>query len=176
MHGERQQLDPALTEALTAALDTAGLSSLREQTPAPDPLTLLPGHREFREATAAAVRHAMDAGTGVLVVLAELEELEAVNGQEGYAAGDGMILAAARAVQRAAQRCGATAYRDSGRRLGVLLAAAPVPQAPDLIAELHTELALGPRVRIGAAEWRPPQTADELFAHARYLAAGEGGA
>jgi GGDEF domain-containing protein len=166
MESERQQLDPALTEALTAALDTAGLSSQREQLSAPDPLTLLGGHREFREATAAAVRHAMDAGTRVAVVLAELEDLDAVNRREGYAAGDGMILAAARAVQRAALRCGATAYRDSGRRLGVLLAAAGT-EAPDLLAELHTELALGPRVRIGSAEWRSPLTADELFEHAR---------
>ena len=102
---------PELAGAVASAIDTAGLPPLRELT-GTDPLTLLPGHRAFHEAAAQAV----EAGAATVAVV-QLEELEAINRRDGYAAGDRALLIAARATQLAAARVGGTVYRDSGRRL-----------------------------------------------------------
>jgi len=164
--GERG-LHPALVDAVASALDTGGLSSGREDGPGPDPLTLLAGHREFREAAVAAARSTAGSGGRVAVALVELDELEAINRRDGYAAGDHAILSAARGVQRAALRCGGTVYRESGRRFGVLLTGGEGPGEVSLAAELHTELTLGPSVRLGVADWRPGDTADDVVTRAR---------
>ena len=73
-----------------------------------------------------------------------------INRRDGYAAGDRALLIAARATQLAAARVGGTVYRDSGRRLTILVDGAP-PSTIDVAAELHTEFAIGPRVRVGVA-------------------------
>src|SRR3954447_8874372 len=84
---------PELAGVVASAIDTAGLPPLRELT-VTDPLTLLPGHRAFHEATAQA---AEDGAATVAVV--ELAELEAINRRDGYAAGDRALLIASRATQ-----------------------------------------------------------------------------
>ena len=157
---------PAVADAVASALDTAGLSSTREDPPTPDPLTLLPGHRDFREAAQAAARSATDIGE-LTIAIVELEELDAINRREGYAAGDHALLSASRCVQRAALRCGGTAYRESGRRFGLLVPGAGAVDDADMAAELHTEFAVGPTVRVSIATPQAEETIDEAIARVR---------
>jgi len=149
---------PELAGAVAAAIDTAGLPPLRELT-GTDPLTLLPGHRAFHEAAADVVTH-----DPVAVAIVQLEDLDTINRSDGYAAGDHALLIAARATQLAASRVGGTVYRDSGRRLAILVKGIPTA---GLAAELHTEFAIGPRVSIGSTMGRPGETADDVIARAR---------
>ena len=44
---------------------------------------------------------------------------------------------------------------------------APNAAQPDLAAELHTEFALGPPVRIGVAAWKPGETGEDVIGGAR---------
>ena len=152
---------PELAGAVASAIDTAGLPPLRELT-GTDPLTLLPGHRALHEAAA----HALEADT-ITVAVVQIEELDAINRSDGYAAGDRAILIAARATQLAASRVGGTVYRDSGRRLAVLVKGTSNEATPDLAAELHTEFAIGPRVSVGVTVGRPGQTAQDVIMRAR---------
>ncbi|MBA3408232.1 MAG: HD domain-containing protein [Solirubrobacterales bacterium] len=163
--GEHSQF-PAVADAVASALDTAGLSSARDDLPTPDPLTLLPGHRDFREAAQAAARVASSSGE-LTIAMVELDELEATNRREGYEAGDHAILAASRCVQRAALRCGGTAYRESGRRFSLLVSGASAVADADLAAELHTEFAVGPNVRVSIATQQPGETSDDVITRAR---------
>jgi HD-GYP domain-containing protein (c-di-GMP phosphodiesterase class II)/GGDEF domain-containing protein len=151
-----------LADAVASALDTGGLTARRDDVPAHDPLTLLPGHRAFREAAAAAA-----ADGGLMVAIVRLEGLDALNRDEGYREGDRAILAAARNAQAAAVRFGGTVYRDSGRRLAILVTGAATAHQPDLAAELHTEFTLGPEVKIGVAAGRPGETGHEVIGRAR---------
>jgi HD-GYP domain-containing protein (c-di-GMP phosphodiesterase class II) len=151
---------PDSAGAGASAIDTAGLPPLRELT-GTDPLTLLPGHRAFREAAA----QAAEAGPATVAII-QLEELEAINRRDGYAAGDRALLIAARATQLAAARVGGTVYRDSGRRLTILVTGAP-PVTIDVAAELHTEFAIGPRVRVGVAVREPGESGETLITRAR---------
>jgi HD-GYP domain-containing protein (c-di-GMP phosphodiesterase class II) len=152
---------PELAGAVASAIDTAGLPPLRELT-GTDPLTLLPGHRAFHEAAERAVD---DAGAATVAVVG-LEDLEAINRRDGYAAGDRALLIAARAMQLAAARVGGTVYRESGRRLAILVKGAP-PATTDIAAELHTEFAIGPRVRVGVAVRQPGESGETLITRAR---------
>jgi HD-GYP domain-containing protein (c-di-GMP phosphodiesterase class II) len=153
---------PELADAVASALDTGGLPLRGEELPGSDPLTLLPGHRAFREAAAAAA-----ADGALTVAIVRLENLDAVNRDEGYAEGDRRIVAAARNAQLAATRFGGAVYRDSGRRLGIIVVGAATAGRPGLAAELHTEFALGPDVRIGVAVAEPDESGDEVIARAR---------
>jgi diguanylate cyclase (GGDEF)-like protein len=128
-----------------------------------DNLTLLYTHRYFHEAVE---RQATDGGSFAVLML-ELTELPQLNQVEGYVAGDNAIVAAARAVQRAAVRCGGTACRFSGRRLALVCPDCDAQTAERIVAELADALADGPRVAIGAAAAQPGDQAVDVVARAR---------
>ena len=153
---------PDIAMAVASAMDTAGLPPLRQMT-GTDPLTLLGGHRALREA---ADMVASDGGE-LVVALVQLEELGELNRRDGYAEGDHALLLAARTTQLAAARVGGTVYRDSGRRFALLVTHAHGKGAPDVAAELHTEFAIGPRVRVGVANLQPGDTGEDVIARAR---------
>jgi HD-GYP domain-containing protein (c-di-GMP phosphodiesterase class II)/GGDEF domain-containing protein len=164
----RPAMDTGLADAVASALDSAGgVGPIRPDAPAPDALTLLAGHRDFREAAQLAGEAASADGPAFTVAIVQLEDLEEVNAREGYRAGDHVIQAAARAAQRAAQRLGGTVYRDSGRRFAVLVPAPDGTAAPDVAAELHTEFAVGPGVRLGVAPWQPGDSGEDVVRRAR---------
>ncbi len=177
--GAGTQFDPELTQLFLeqmrggvgpllppgpAGADAGALRGRRDDSPASDPLTLLPGHRAFREAV-----HGAGAGddSGFAVAIVELDGLPDLNARDGYIAGDQAILKAARGAQLAAERVGGRAYRDSGRRLAILVATHHDSPQPDLAAELHIEFALGPPVRVGVATWRPGERGDDVVRRAR---------
>jgi GGDEF domain-containing protein len=161
-------VDQELIGELPSALDIAGLPVDRVlHISATDPLTVLPGHRAFREAAHAAAQAAETDGGGLLIAIVQLERLEDVNRRDGYVAGDQAILSAARASQLAAVRHGGSVYRDSGRRLAILVTSTPSSAQPDLAAELQLEFALGPAVRVGVATRRAGESGEDVIGRAR---------
>ena len=132
-----------------------------------DNLTLLYTHRYFHEIAQAETRRAEETGRPFAAVMVELTDVAHLNQLEGYAAGDEAIRAVARAVQRAAVRCGGTACRYSGRRVALV-----VPEADDGVVdnvrdEIAAGLADGPRVVVGAALWHEGDSAFDVVARAR---------
>jgi HD-GYP domain-containing protein (c-di-GMP phosphodiesterase class II) len=132
-----------------------------------DGLTMLAGHRAFREELAVATA-AASAERPAAVVMVELEDVERINRHEGYAAGDRAIQAAARGARRAAVAAGASVYRDGGRRLALLARDAEEATVRRLEAELHAEFAAGPAIRLASAGWKPGDTGEDLADRARH--------
>jgi diguanylate cyclase (GGDEF)-like protein len=131
-----------------------------------DNLTLLYSRRYLHEAADAEAHRAAVRDRPFAVVLVELADLDRVNAEDGYAAGDEAIQRVASAVQRAAVRCGGTACRYSGRRIA-LLAPGDEQLAEDCASEIANELAAGPSIRVATAVWRPGETGDDVIRRAR---------
>ncbi len=131
-----------------------------------DNLTLLYSRRYLHEAADAEAHRAAVQDRPFSVLLIELTDIARVNGSDGYAAGDQAIQRVASAVQRAGLRCGGTACRYSGRRIA-LLAGGDDQAADDCAAELASELADGPIVRVVTAVWRSGESGDDVIARAR---------
>jgi len=162
---------PLMADALVEALPLAGggtpgvLGEL--SAPAVDGLTLLGNHRAMLEE---AERQAAERATPehpFAVVLLQLDELARVNEEASYLAGDRLIQAAARHAQRAAARFGATAYRESGRRIGVLADMGDGRRPEELLQAVQTEFLGGPSVRAALAVWQPGETGSQVVARAR---------
>ena len=166
--GGEHPLEAALADPEVALRREAG-ETLIGQGPLAltDSLTLLYTHRYFHELVE---RHAGTAGEArdpFGVVLVELTELPQLNRVEGYAAGDEAIRAVARAIQRAAVRCGGTACRYSGRRLALVCPRTDAAGIENAAAELATALADGPRVALGSAAWQDGDAGEDVVARAR---------
>ena len=131
-----------------------------------DSLTLLYTHRYFHELVE---RHAATAAADdpFAVVLVELTELPQLNRIDGYAAGDDAIRTVARAIQRAAVRCGGTACRYSGRRLALVCPGSDATAIEHIAGELSNALADGPRVAVGSAWWQEGDQGEDVIARAR---------
>jgi diguanylate cyclase (GGDEF)-like protein len=132
-----------------------------------DNMTLLYSHRYFHEVARSEAERAAVQGTPFAVVLASLEEIDAINHSDGYAAGDDAIKRVAQAVQRVAIRCGGTACRHSGRRIGLIVPRADLHPAKKVAQEVVEELDGGPAVRVAADTWRPGDAGDDVIARAR---------
>jgi GGDEF domain-containing protein len=130
-----------------------------------DPLTLLGDLRAFRAALAEALAATPDEDAVVLVLL-QLEELGRINDEQGPLAGDRLVQAAARAAERAAARVRGSAYRVSGRRIAVIVSAAPA-RVPDVLRDVDLEFAAGPSVQTSMAIGRAGIGADDLLEAAR---------
>ncbi len=132
-----------------------------------DAVTLLYSHRYFHEAAASQAERAAVQGTGFSVVVAELADLPQRNREQGYASGDELLRACARALSHLAVRHGAVACRVSGARLGLLVEALDVPTAAALAVEARTLLTGLTDARIGCATWTPGMDGDAVIAEAR---------
>ncbi len=131
-----------------------------------DNLTLLPSHRAFRDAIAGAAGNSEMTGVPFTVVLVRLLELGRINVREGYSAGDDLLQACGRAMDRLAVRLGAVAGRDGGARLGLLVPRTDERQARDLIPRVTRELGAARAVRVATAVWRPGDTGEALLKRA----------
>jgi diguanylate cyclase (GGDEF)-like protein len=133
-----------------------------------DNLTLLFSFSHLHELAQAECERAQLQGLAFAVVMVELTDIEQVNNRDGHAAGDAAIQTAARAVERAAARCGGSACRYGGPRLALLMPRAgeraAVEAATDLCAELETE---GRPVRAGWAVWQEGESGASVIARAR---------
>jgi len=127
-----------------------------------DNLTMLSGHRHFWELVQSETKRAELQGKPFAVVMVELENLERINREEGYAAGDEAIKKVARAVQAASLQCQGTAARFSGRRIGVVIPRANREEASGCTDEIAEELAGEPKVRVSCAVWAKGDESDAV--------------
>jgi GGDEF domain-containing protein len=152
----REDISEAVLEAMP--LETGDLVAT-----AVDGATLLGNHRRLQDDAGAAARHYSPFG----VVVLELTDLPRVNAEEGHVAGDLLIRQAARHARRAAARLGGTAYRVSGRRLGILIPAHERNVTPDLLDDVHAEFLAGPMIRAAISTWSPGEDGEAVLARAR---------
>jgi len=135
---------------------------------ATDNLTMLYSHRYMQEAVAAQAERAAMRQSPFSVVMLELSTLVELNGRDGYAAGDELLQEAARAVQRAASRCGGTACRYSGRRLAMLIPETEAGAAEALARELEMDLdSRSTDAATGVAAWHEGESGAEVLTRAR---------
>ena len=132
-----------------------------------DSLTLLYGHRYLHEAAAAEAERAAIQDRAFAVLLAHIDEVEHVNQVDGYAAGDAHLRMCARTLSRLGVRWGATACREGGLTLALLIPPEQA-EAPDRLAtEAREEMRDCGGVRICIETWRPGDTGDAVIARAR---------
>jgi GGDEF domain-containing protein len=166
-HPQLRHLDVGTAEAVASWLvlpDRPAAPSLGDgEARLTDNLTLLGGHRVMHEAAAAAAED----GRSFAVLAVRLVGLTAANEREGYAAGDALLVAAARKLQRAAARHRGTAYRDAGGRFAVIAPDADEAAAQRLSDDVAAEFGLGPAVALALAVRRPGDDADAVLAAAR---------
>ena len=146
-----------------AVLDAMPLETGDLVAAAVDGATLLGNHHRLQQDVSAAAKHYAPFG----VVVLELADLPRVNAEEGHVAGDLLIQQASRHARRAAARLGGTAYRVSGRRLGILIPARERSLTPDLLDAVHAEFLAGPTIRAAISTWSPGEDGETVLARAR---------
>jgi len=146
-----------------AVLDALPLEAGELVAAAVDGATLLGNHQRLQQDVSAAAKHDTPFG---LVVL-ELVDLPRVNAERGHLAGDELIEQAARSARRAAARLGGTAYRASGRRLGILVPARERSLTPDILEDVRAEFLAGPAIRAAISAWSPGEPGEAVLARAR---------
>jgi HD-GYP domain-containing protein (c-di-GMP phosphodiesterase class II) len=133
-----------------------------------DGLTLLGDRRALQQSIDYAIAdHARERGLGLALV--QLRDLDQVNAESSFLAGDRMLQAAARNAQRAAARTGGTAYRVSGRRLAVVAPLGSSGGGDGLTSELEAEFVGGPPADVVAVDWQPGESGAQFIARARRL-------
>jgi GGDEF domain-containing protein len=115
-----------------------------------------------------ASREAAAGRSPCVVVLAQLEDVGSINDGDGSAAGDRVIVQAARVIQRAAAQTGGTAYRVSGRRLAVLAPAPAGDDADAVLEQVRAEFLGGPRATFALSASQPGERGDEALTRARH--------
>jgi diguanylate cyclase (GGDEF)-like protein len=165
---EEVRADPDLVEgARREAAEVASIPLLGVGVGAlTDNLTLLPSHRAFRDAIAYAARNSEVTGVPFTIVLVRLLELKRINRREGYSAGDELLQACGRSLDRLAVRLGAIAGRDGGARLGLLVPRTDQREARELAARVTGEMGAARAVRVATAVWRPGDTGEAIVRRA----------
>ena len=132
-----------------------------------DNLTLLYTRRYLHDIAQSEARRAEDRQRPFAVILVQLSEIDQINREEGYGAGDEAIRSVARTAETAGKRWGATACRYSGRCLALLVTGAGDEVVDRLVEQVAGEIDDGPGVRLSSAVWRPGETGDDVIARAR---------
>ena len=127
-----------------------------------DNLTLLYSHRYFHEMGRAEAQRAALQSVPFSVVMVELADIDRVNREDGYAAGDEALKNVAGAVQRAGARCHGFACRYSGRKLALIAPRMDERTAARLAREITEEVDGGPELRTAVAEWRSGEDIHDL--------------
>lgn len=138
-----------------------------------DNLTLLYSHRYFHEMAKAEVQRATIQSVPFSIIMLDLPDIDRINREEGYAAGDEAIRKVASAVQRAGARCEGFACRYSGRRISLIVPRGDERTASRLGSEIAAELESNPRTRIGVAEWRAGDDVHSMVERAQQDLASE---
>jgi PleD family two-component response regulator len=100
--------------------------------------------------------------------MVEVEDLERVNREDGYAAGDDLIRTAAASAERAAGPVGGTACRYGGARLAVVLPGADENTARAVAGQIAADVdGSRPSLRCSHAVWEPGQSGDDVVSRAR---------
>jgi GGDEF domain-containing protein len=152
----RDDVSPAVLDALP--LDTGDLVATGV-----DAATLLGNHRRLQQDVSAAAEH----DSPFSVVVLELIDLPRVNSESGHRAGDRLIEQAARSARRAAARLGGTAYRVSGRRLGILVPVRDGSLASGIVDDVRAEFLAGPAIRVAMSSWSPGEDGEAVLVRSR---------
>jgi diguanylate cyclase (GGDEF)-like protein len=139
---------------------------------APDPLTGLPGRRAFHEIYRRLTAGARRRGTGVLLLVLDVQHLKDINDRFGYAVGDDVLRTVADALVESSRSTDLVA-RYGGDEFAVLLIEAAAKDA-DVVTRrvqqklhqlaVYRNLPLTVDCRIGfAVSQNPPETADDLL-------------
>lgn len=131
-----------------------------------DNLTLLYSHRYFYEMAKAEVQRASLQSIPFSIVMLDLPDIDRINREQGYAAGDEAIRKVAASLQRASARCNGFACRYSGRRLALIAPRADERMGERLGSQIASELEGEPVVRVGVAEWRAGDDVHAMVARA----------
>lgn len=102
------------------ALSNAQLYQTERSLAARDPLTALLNHRSFHEAIDAELERCAKENSRSSIVLVDLDDFKQVNDEDGHAAGDRLLRAAARALSEACRRED-LAFRVGGDEFALLL-------------------------------------------------------
>jgi GGDEF domain-containing protein len=92
----------------------------------------------------------------------KLLELDHINRELGYAAGDAVIQHVARVVEQMGDRCGGTAARLGGVFIALLVPGVSDELVQRLSAELECDLA-GNRVRVVTSVWREGESGEDVI-------------
>ncbi|MEA2496450.1 MAG: hypothetical protein QOJ29_4361 [Thermoleophilaceae bacterium] len=142
-----------------------------------DSLTLLYTRRRLHEMAASEADRAAVQGTPFAVIHASIDGLGDRNREDGWASGDEVLRAAARAVDAAATDCGGLACRYDGCSFMVLIPKAGREQAEPIASQLTMTLAENAQAaRVGLALWQEGLTGDDVIAAAAAPAVGVSGA
>ena len=134
-----------------------------------DGLTLLYTHRYFHEIAGAEAERAKVQGEPFGVILVELTELESINRQSGYAAGDQAIQGVGHIVQAAAVKSGGTAARYGGPRFALLLPGSNASDTEACRDELVRSLNGGPATRVVGVSWSEGDDGEAVIDRARIM-------
>jgi diguanylate cyclase (GGDEF)-like protein len=127
-----------------------------------DNATLLYSHRHLMEEARAHAQAASLHGRPFCVLVVELTDLQRVNAEEGFGAGDAALQRVAREVEQLAVRAGGIAARLSGRRLAVIVPGA----GEDEVRGLAEELQPAESIAVGCAAWSPGDSGEDVVARA----------
>jgi diguanylate cyclase (GGDEF)-like protein len=138
-----------------------------------DSLTLLYGHRYLHEVAAAEAERARVQDRTFAVVLVHADEVEHINAVDGYAAGDAHLRSCARSLSRLAVRLGATACREGGLTLALLVPSTHAEDADTLAEQTREAMAGCGATSVAVETWRPGDTGDAVLARARVSLAAD---
>jgi len=176
----RRPTDPDARDELAVALSDAELQVHRDSgepvlgagsLALTDSLTLLYSHRYFHELAAAEAERSRLQDRPFAVLLVSLDEVPTVNRERGYAAGDAHLRTAARALSRLAVRHGATACRENGLVLALLVPADRDADPEALQAEVREELREHGALRVTCAQWQSGDDGEAVITRARAVLA-----
>ncbi len=93
-----------------------------------DSLTGLANRRAFDAALAVALGHAVRTGTGLSLIVIDIDHFKAFNDSYGHVEGDRVLRTTGRTIQEVLE-AGLLAYRIGGEELAVILPATPIVEA-----------------------------------------------
>ena len=140
-----------------------------------DNLTLLYSHRYIHEMARAEGERATVQGVPFSVLMVQIADMDRINENEGYAAGDGAIKKLAQAVQRVAVTCGGTGARYGGPRIVLLMPRTELEDAERCARELGASVE-DLSIRIEVVQWQQGESGAATLLRAREALARSGAA
>jgi len=115
-----------------------------------DSLTRLPNRRHFMARIEAQLAHVRHGGTGVAVMMCDLDHFKSINDRWGHAIGDEVLRHFAE-ILRTQLRAGDLAGRIGGEEFAILLAAADLEGAQSVARRIQERFAAQPLAVVGEA-------------------------
>jgi diguanylate cyclase (GGDEF)-like protein len=138
-----------------------------------DSLTMLYSVRHFHESAHAEAQRSLVRGQPFGVVTVRLTDLEKINRESGFAAGDAALRSVADAVRTTAGAINGSAFRISGCQLALVARDLDEQATERVAASLRDALRSDSPVAIGTATWRRGEGSEQTIERALRAARGE---